>query len=90
MLAPDNVGERANLTTSPPARTVSAPATQGVFDAAEPLASDPVSAAAELTNRQRQRLRAASALLGESHFAWRILGARSRLGIATFQFLMDA
>lgn len=138
ILAPDNVGERASLTTSPPARTVSAPGTRGVLDAAEPLeivlgdrsghvlhptlisailakaaatgisgrenperdwvdlafllslVSDPVSAAAELTSRQRQKLRAVGALLSESHFAWRMLGTRSRLGIATLQFLIDA
>jgi hypothetical protein len=138
ILAPDNVGERATLTTSPPARTVSAPGTRGALDAAAPieislgdrnghvlrpplisailakaaatgisvrenperdwvdlafllsLVPDPVSTAAELTNRQRQRLRAASALLGEDHFAWRLLGSRSRLGIAAFQFLVDA
>jgi hypothetical protein len=138
ILAPDNVGERASLTTSPPARTVSAPGTRGVLDAADPLeivlgdrsghvlrpplvsailakvaatgipgrdnpdrdwidlafllslVSDPVSGAAELANRQRQRLRAVSVLLDESHFAWRMLGARSRLGIATLQFLIDA
>jgi hypothetical protein len=138
ILAPDNVGERASLITSPPARTVSAPGTRGVLDAAGSLeivlgdrsghvlrptlvsailakaaatgipgrdnpdrdwvdlafllslVSDPVSAAAELTSRQRQRLRAASALLSESHFAWRMLGARSRLGIATLHFLLDA
>lgn len=137
ILAPDNVGERANLTTSPPARTVSAPGTRGALDAAEPLeillgdrsghvlrpplisailakaaatgipgrenperdwvdlafllslVPDPVSTAGELTNRQQQRLRAVSALLSEDHFAWRLLGSRSRLGIAALQFLID-
>lgn len=138
VLAPDNIGERASLTTSPPARTVSAPGTRGVLDTAEPLeivlgdrsghvlgptlisaifakaaatgipgrgnpdrdwvdlafllslVSDPVSAAADLTSRQRQRLRTVNALLSESHFAWRMLGERSRLGIVTLQFLVGA
>lgn len=33
VLAPDNVGNRADLTTSPPARTVSAPGTRAALDA---------------------------------------------------------
>lgn len=37
VLAPENVGERADLTTSPPARTVSAPGTRDALDAAERL-----------------------------------------------------
>lgn len=37
ILAPENLGERADLTTSPPARTVSAPGTRDALDAAEPL-----------------------------------------------------
>lgn len=138
ILAPDNVGERADLTTSRPARTLSAPGTRAALDAAEPLdiqlgnrsghvlrpalisailakaaatgipgrenperdwidiafllslVPDPIDTAAELTNRQRQRLRAVSAVLSEHHAAWRQLGSRSRLGIATLQFLIDA
>lgn len=136
ILAPENVGERADLTTSPPARTVSAPGTRDALDAAEPLevlldgrgghvlrpplisailakaaatsirvranrerdwadlaflltlVPDPVSAAAQLSNRQRQKLRAVSALLDEDHLAWRSLGSRSRLGVAALQFLI--
>jgi hypothetical protein len=136
ILAPENVGERADLTTSPPARTVSAPGTRDALDAAEalevflggrsghvlrpPLISailakaaatsipvranperdwtdlaflltlipDPVSAAAQLSNRQRRKLRAAAgALLAEDHPAWRPLGPRARLGITALQFL---
>lgn len=34
ILAPDNVSERAILTTFPPARMVSAPGTRGVLDSA--------------------------------------------------------
>jgi len=138
ILAPDNVGERANLTTSPPARTLSAPGTRGALDAAEPLdiqlgdrsghvlrpalisaifakaaaagipgrenperdwidiafllslVPDPLGTSAELSNRQRQRLRAVSAVLTEDHVAWRQLGMRSRLGVAALQFLIDA
>jgi hypothetical protein len=137
ILAPDNVGERANLTTSPPARTLSAPGTRGVLDTAGPLdielgdrsghvlrptlvfailakvaatgipgrenperdwidlafllslVPDPIGISAELSNRQRQRLRAVSAVLTEDHNAWRQLGSRSRLGIAALQFLID-
>lgn len=137
ILAPDNVGERANLTTSPPARTVSAPGTRGALDAAKPLdiqlgdrsgyvlrpelistifakaaatgipgrknperdwndlafllslVTDPIGAAAELANRQRQRLRAMSEVLTEDHAAWRQLGSRARLGIAALQLLID-
>jgi hypothetical protein len=37
ILAPENMGERANLTTTPPARTVSAPGTRDALDDAEPL-----------------------------------------------------
>lgn len=37
VLAPDNVGERADLTTSPPARTVSAPGTRTALDSAQPV-----------------------------------------------------
>jgi hypothetical protein len=37
VLAPDKVGERADLTTSPPARTVSAPGTRAALDAARPV-----------------------------------------------------
>jgi hypothetical protein len=37
VLAPDNVGERADLTTSPPARTVSAPGSRAALDAARPV-----------------------------------------------------
>ena len=37
ILAPDNVGERADLTTSPPARTVSAPGTRAALDSARPV-----------------------------------------------------
>lgn len=37
ILAPDNIEERAKLTTSPPARTLSAPGTRGALDNAEPL-----------------------------------------------------
>lgn len=136
ILAPENVGDRADLTTSPPARTVSAPGTRDALDAAEPLEillgdrsghvprpalisailakaaatripvranperdwadlaflltliPDPVSTAAQLSNRQRRKLRAVSALLGEDHPAWRPLGPRSRLGIAALQFLV--
>jgi hypothetical protein len=136
ILAPENVGERANLTTSPPARTVSAPGSRDALDAAESLEvilggrsghvlrpsllsailakaaattipvrgnperdwidlafllsliPDPVSSAAQLTNRQRRKLRAASALLAEGHPAWRSLGSRARLGIVALQFLI--
>jgi hypothetical protein len=35
ILAPDNMGERADLTTSPPARTVSAPGTRVALDSAQ-------------------------------------------------------
>ena len=35
VLAPDNVGTRADLTTTPPARTVSAPGTRAPLDASE-------------------------------------------------------
>jgi hypothetical protein len=35
ILAPDNMGQRADLTTSPPARTVSAPGTRAALDAAQ-------------------------------------------------------
>jgi hypothetical protein len=139
VLAPDNVGERANLTTSPPARTVSAPGTRGALDAVEPLeillggrsghvlrpplisaifakvaatgipgrknperdwadvafllslVPDPVGTAAELTNRQRQRLRTVSDLLREDHVAWRPLDSRSRReGIAALRFFINA
>jgi hypothetical protein len=138
ILAPDNVGERANLTTSKPARTLSAPGTRGALDAAEPieiqlgdrighvlrptltaailakaaatgipgrenperdwidlaflltLIPDPMSTAAELTKRQRQRLRDVSTVLTQDNAAWRQLGSRSRLGIAALQFLIDA
>lgn len=37
VLAPDNIGQRADLTTSPPARTVSAPGTRNALDAAEDI-----------------------------------------------------
>jgi hypothetical protein len=37
VLAPDNVGQRADLTTSPPARTVSAPGTRYALDTAEAI-----------------------------------------------------
>lgn len=37
ILAPENVGELADLTTSPPARTVSAPGSRAVLDSAQPL-----------------------------------------------------
>jgi len=37
VLAPDNVGQRADLTTSPPARTVSAPGTRYALDSAEAI-----------------------------------------------------
>lgn len=37
ILAPENVGDRADLTTSPPARTVPAPGTRDALDAAEPV-----------------------------------------------------
>lgn len=37
VLAPDNMGEHANLTTSPPARTVSAPGTRIALDAVQPV-----------------------------------------------------
>jgi hypothetical protein len=37
VLAPDNVGERADLTTSPPARTVSAPGSRAALDASRPV-----------------------------------------------------
>jgi hypothetical protein len=37
ILAPDNMGKNANLTTSPPARTVSAPGTRPALDDAQPL-----------------------------------------------------
>jgi hypothetical protein len=138
ILAPDNVGERADLTTSRPARTLSAPGTRAALDAAEPLdiqlgdrsghvlrptlisailakaaatgipgrenperdwidiafllslVPDPIGTATELTNRQRQRLRAVSVVLTEDHAAWRQLGSRSRQGITTLQFLIDA
>ena len=136
ILAPENVGERADLTTSPPARTVQAPGTRDALDAAEslevligdrtghvlrpPLISailakaaatsirvranperdwadlaflltlvpEPVSIAAQLSNRQRQKLRALSALLDEGHPAWRPLGSRIRLGVVALQFLI--
>lgn len=138
ILAPDNIGERANLATSPPARTLSAPGTRAALDSAEPLdiqlgdhsghvlrptlisavlakaaatgipgrknperdwidvafllslIPDPIGTSAELTNRQRQTLRAMSAVLKEDHAAWRQLGSRSGLGIAALQFLADA
>lgn len=138
VLAPDNVGERADLTTSPPARTVSAPGTRNALDAAQrievvlgdrtgqilrpsllaaivakaaattipvrenperdwrdaafllSLVPDPVAAAADLTKGQLRGLRAIVALLDETHWAWRPLGARGRLGNATLQFLLDA
>lgn len=35
VLAPDNIGQRADLTTSPPARTVSAPGTRSALDASQ-------------------------------------------------------
>lgn len=35
ILAPDNMGDRADLTTTPPARTVSAPGTRAALDASE-------------------------------------------------------
>ncbi len=136
ILAPENVGERADLTTSPPARTVSAPGTRDALDAAEPLEillgarrghvlrptlisailakagatripvranperdwtdlaflltliPDPVSAAAQLSNSQRRKLRTVNELLSEDHPAWRPLGPRSRLGVAALQFLI--
>jgi hypothetical protein len=136
ILAPENVGERADLTTSPPARTVSAPGTRDALDAAEPLEvllggrsghvlrpplipaslakaaatsiairanperdwadlaflltliPDPVSTAAQLSSRQRRKLRTVSALLDEDHPGWRPLGPRSRLGITALQFLI--
>jgi hypothetical protein len=138
VLAPDNVGEHADLTTSPPARTVSAPGTRTALDSAQPveilfgrqrghvlrpsllaailvkaaatritgrenperdwldvaflltLVPDPVATAAELNNRQRDRLRAINEVLVEDHSAWRQLGERSRLGRATLEFLTDA
>jgi len=37
VLAPDNVGQRADLTTSPPARTVSAPGTRYALDTTEAI-----------------------------------------------------
>jgi hypothetical protein len=37
VLAPDNMGERADLTTSPPARTVSAPGTRVALDDIQPV-----------------------------------------------------
>jgi hypothetical protein len=37
ILAPENMGDRADLTTTPPARTVSAPGTRGTLDDAAPL-----------------------------------------------------
>jgi hypothetical protein len=37
ILAPDNLGERADLTTTPPARTVSAPGTRAALDTAETI-----------------------------------------------------
>jgi len=37
VLAPDNVGQRADLTTSPPARTVSAPGTRYALDTAQAI-----------------------------------------------------
>lgn len=136
ILAPENMGSRADLTTTPPARTVSAPGTRGALDDAEPLeillgdrsgyilrpqlisailakaaattilirensdrdwadlafllslVPDPVSAADQLTASQRRKLRVARPLLDENHFAWRLLGQRARLGIATLEFLI--
>lgn len=137
VLAPDNMGERADLTTSPPARTVSAPGTRIALDTVQQveillqgqggcvlrpsllaailvkvaaiqipgrenpdrdwvdvafllsLVPDPVGAAADLSERQRCKLRVISELLDENHWAWRQLGERSRLGRVTLQFLMD-
>lgn len=37
VLAPDNMGQRTDLTTSPPARTVSAPGTRNALDAAQAI-----------------------------------------------------
>jgi hypothetical protein len=37
VLAPDNIGERADLATSPPARTVSAPGSRNVLDSAQAI-----------------------------------------------------
>jgi hypothetical protein len=37
ILAPENLGELADLTTSPPARTVSMPGSRAVLDSAQPL-----------------------------------------------------
>jgi hypothetical protein len=37
VLAPDNVGPRADLTSSPPARTISAPGTRAALDSARPV-----------------------------------------------------
>jgi hypothetical protein len=37
VLAPDNMGEHADLTTTPPARTVSAPGTRQALDSSEPI-----------------------------------------------------
>lgn len=37
ILAPENVGKLADLTTSPPARTVSAPGSRAVLDSAQPI-----------------------------------------------------
>ena len=51
ILAPDNVGARATLTTSPPARTVSAPGTRSALDTAEPV---------EISGWRSQRARPAS------------------------------
>lgn len=138
VLAPDNIGDRADLTTSPPARTISAPGTRNALDDTQCievvsgdrvgrvlrpsllaaiiakaaattipvrkiperdwsdvafllcLVPDPVAAAADLTPGQRRALRPIRVLLDESHWAWRPLGERSRLGHATLQFLLNA
>jgi len=42
ILAPENVGDRADLTTSPPARTVPAPGTRELLSAGERLAQEAV------------------------------------------------
>jgi hypothetical protein len=52
------------------------------------LIPDPVNTAAQLSNRQRRKLRAVSALLDEDHPAWRPLDPRARLGITALQFLI--
>jgi hypothetical protein len=80
VLAPEGLGIRSDLTTSPPGRTIEVPGgTQALNRTYRDLAllcalvEDPFDLAEQMTRKDRQRLRRAAALVEDAHPAWLLI-----------------